>query len=90
MIKIKQLDNELRIDGHTLPDVCASVSSITTTIVNCFEELCEKDEFSFELNSGHCFIKVLKSTPITDKLYNVLVTELKDLSEEFPDNVEIN
>lgn len=90
MIKVTQLDNELRINGHTLPDICASVSSITTTIVNCFEELCDKDDYIFELDSGHCIIKVLKQTPITDKLYNILVTELKDLSTDYPDNVEIN
>jgi len=89
MIKIKRLDNELRIEGHTLPDICSAVSSITTTIINCFEELCDEDDYSFTLNSGHCIVKVLKNTPITDKLYNILVTELKDLSDDFPDNVEV-
>lgn len=89
MIKVQQLDKELRIEGHTLPDICSAVSSITTTIVNCFKELCDEDDYEFELNSGHCIVKVLKQTPTTNKLYNILVSELQDLSEEFPDNVGI-
>jgi uncharacterized protein YsxB (DUF464 family) len=89
MIKVKRLDKELRIEGHTLPDICSAVSSVTTTIVNCFEELCDKDEYEYTLSSGNCVIKVLKETPITNKLYNILVTELNDLSQDFPDSVEM-
>ena len=89
MIRVKKLDKELRIEGHTLPDVCSAVSSITTTIANCFHELCNEDEYEYELKSGCFIIKVLKETPITNKLYDILVTELKDLSDDFPDNVEV-
>jgi uncharacterized protein YsxB (DUF464 family) len=88
MIKIEKRENELHIVGHTLPDICAAVSSVTTTIINCMIELCDENDYEYEYSSGDCTIKVLKETDNSKKLFSILITELTDMTEDYPDYIK--
>lgn len=88
-VEIKDEENEIHIIGHTQPDICAAMSSVTTTIVNCLIALCDEDDYEYNYGSGECIIKIKNVTDITDNLFEVLLTEIKDLNEQYPDNVKI-
>jgi len=85
--------NELVIKGHADYDisgkdiVCAAVSSITITTINNIIAL--DDSISYEEKSGLLKIRIKKDTEINAKLLDNLVRMLKELSEEYPKNIEI-
>lgn len=87
MIKIKTEKDKIHIEGHTLPDICAAVSSVSTTIINCLIELCDEDDYKYEYSSGDCTIEFEKSSVHAMKFYDILLKELHDISDDYPDCV---
>ena len=96
MIKVivKEENNrikEVTIKGHALYDtlgkdiVCAAVSSIVITTVNAIESICKG---SIECDESVFKIKVLKDDEITNKLLINMINLLKELSEEYPENIK--
>lgn len=98
MIKVRvkrqnQKVYEVVIKGHADYDdigkdiVCAAVSSMAITTVNGIVAL--DDSIDYEENSGLLKIRVKEDTDINNKLLDNLVRMLKELSEQYPKNIEI-
>ena len=99
MIKIKLLKsndniNGIIITGHANYDdygkdiVCAAASSIATTTVNGVLAF-DKESLSYEVSEKGLIIKVNDTHDITQTLINNMVNLLKDLEEQYPENIEV-
>lgn len=95
MIKVKVEEknkevNKVMITGHALYDdygkdiVCASVSSIVITTVNAILRI-EKDAIFVE--EEPFVIEVKKSTEITKKLIENMISLLRELERDYPKNI---
>lgn len=93
-ISIKEKNNnieEISITGHAMYDdfgkdiVCSSVSSIVITTVNAIERI-DKESISYTENPFS--LKVLKSSDITNKLIDNMISLLKELTEQYPKNIK--
>ena len=95
MIKVKFEEknkevNKVMITGHALYDdygkdiVCASVSSIVITTVNAILRV-EKDAIFVE--EKPFVIEVKKSTEITKKLIENMISLLRELERDYPKNI---
>ncbi len=99
MIKVKVQNNKSKIDnisilGHALYDdygkdiVCSSVSSIVITTVNGISEINDKYLTVEEVKDG-MIIKILNEDKTCDKLIKNMLSLLSELSESYPENIEV-
>lgn len=93
-ISIKEENERIKevvIKGHALYDtlgkdiVCAAVSSIVITTVN---GILSMDKDAINCDEKVFVINVLKDDEVTNKLINNMVNLLKELSEEYPNNIK--
>lgn len=95
MIKVRVVEknkevNKVMIIGHALYDdygkdiVCASVSSVVITTVNAILRI-DKDAIFVE--EKPFVIEVKKSTEITKKLVENMISLLKELERDYPKNI---
>ena len=99
MIKVKVQNNKSKIDnisilGHALYDdygkdiVCSSVSSIVITTVHGIAEINDKYLTIEEVKDG-MIIKILNEDKTCDKLIKNMLALLSELSESYPENIEV-
>ena len=99
MIKVKIEKNNAEIKkitmtGHAMYDdygkdiVCAAASSIATTTVNGILAL-NKESLSYEVSDKGLIIEVKTTDEIIQTLINNMVNLLKDLEEQYPENIEV-
>lgn len=94
MIKCYIKDTTIRISGHANYDeygkdiVCASVSSIVTTVVNCIMSI-DKESISYFDDGNVITITKVNSNDIVDKLLNTMIEMLKDLENQYNKNIKI-
>ena len=99
MIKVRVLSNKNKINtisilGHALYDdygkdiVCSSVSSIVTTTVNGIYEI-DKEYLNLEEVKDGMIITILNEDKVCDKLIKNMLSLLSELSESYPENIEI-
>lgn len=99
MIKVKVQNNKSKIDnisilGHALYDdygkdiVCSSVSSIVITTVNGISEINDKYLTVEEVKDG-MIIRILNEDKTCDKLIKNMLSLLSELSESYPENIEV-
>ena len=94
MIKCLISKNTIKISGHANYDdfgkdiVCASVSSIITTVVNCIMNI---DESSITYSDDGNLITITKihSNNVVDTLLNTMIEMLKDLENQYNKNIKI-
>ena len=98
MIKVKLLKNdsnlnEIIIKGHAMYDdfgkdiVCAAVSSTVITSINACLSI---DNNSLDYNeSDGLEIKVKKNDVITNKIIENMISNLKQLEDAYPKNIQI-
>lgn len=86
--------NEIRIDGHSGYDemgkdiVCAAVSSIVITTVNAILKI---DEKSLEyVQDESLTITIKKHTKTIDLLIENMLDMLRELEEQYSENISIN
>ena len=94
MIKVKISKDSITIKGHALFDdygkdiVCSSVSSIVTTTVNaCL--MFDKKSIKYVVKHGLLKITVLKKDDTTKKLLENMINLLKDLSNDYKENIKV-
>ena len=98
MIKIKIKKNkdiieEVIITGHAnyadygKDIVCAAVSSIALTTCNGIISL--EDSILVKEESGKLDIKILNDTDINQKLLDNMIVMFKELTNQYPKNIEI-
>ena len=95
MIKVKvnyennKIDN-ISIKGHAMYDdfgkdiVCASVSSIVITTVNAILKV-EDKSISYD---DSFYLKVLKDNSVVEILLENMISMLKELETDYPDNIK--
>jgi len=94
MIKVNVKTNHLSIKGHANFDeygkdiVCASVSSIVTTSVNDMKTVNEKS-ISYADDGNEIIIQLTEYDELVLKLFKNLVLLLKNLAEDYPQNIKI-
>lgn len=78
------------IKGHSQPDICSSVSSIMYTTVNALQKFDEKC-FSFydDETDDSVTIRIFKHNKTIDTLFDNMLDLFKDLSEQYPKEVEV-
>ncbi len=94
VIKENNFLKEITIKGHANYDdygkdiVCASVSSMVITTVNGILSI-DKDVIDVIEKNGFTKIEVIKNTLVADNLLNNLIDLLKELEEQYPENIQI-
>lgn len=88
MIKIEQKDNVIIIKGHSLPNICAAVSSVVYTTANAIlthMEIGNKDgQCTFEDNLEDDFFKITidKKDYFVDLLIENMFNSFYDICEQ--------
>ncbi len=80
MISIKHNEDCIIISGHSIPEVCASVSSIMYTCVNILEKS-DESCVGFSDNGDVVTISFKKDDWLTKIVKDVFLTEILDLEE---------
>lgn len=82
-IKITKYKNKVRITGHSMPHVCAGISSVVYTSVNMITQLVSPDAITFEDNNDEDFILInIKSRK---KLVKQAITVMMQMFEDIAD-----
>ena len=99
MIKVKVCKNDsiykkIELLGHAMYDdygkdiVCAAVSSITTTTVNGILAL-NKNSLSYMVSKKGLSIDIKNTDETTQILIGNMVSLLKELEVNYPENIEV-
>lgn len=101
MIKVKvvkDLENanyeKITITGHAMYDdfgkdiVCSSVSSIVTTTVNGILAL-DLDSLNCNVKEGNVVIDKINKSHTTKTLLDNMINLLKELENNYPDNIQV-
>ena len=94
MIKVKYTKDTITISGHANFDnygkdiVCASVSSIVITSVNDMF-IVDNNAVVYTDNGKEMIIKIIKDNELLKKLFNNLISLLKNLAEDYPNNIKL-
>ncbi len=95
MIKINVQKNHIDIKGHAMYDdygkdiVCAAVSSVVITTINAVSSL-DENAIKYEINEGYISIDIIKESETTRKLITNMIKILKDLKQDYQENIKIN
>ena len=94
MIKVIKKNEVIEISGHANYDefgkdiVCASVSSIVMTTVNSILSI-DDSSINYVDDGDKIIIKKLNDNDIVDKLLNTMILILKDLEEQYKENIKV-
>ncbi len=94
MIKVLKRGNIFTISGHAdyanygQDIVCASVSSVVMTIVNCIMNI-DKTSIEYIDDSRSIVIKKINDNDIVDILLNTMLEILKDLENQYKENIKV-
>ena len=94
MIKIYINENEIRIKGHANYNefgkdiVCASVSTVIYTTINYIMNI-DKNSIEYTDNSNVITITKINSNEVVDILLNTMIEILKDLENQYKENIKI-
>ena len=94
MIKVFVSKEKIELHGHSGYDivgkdiVCSAVSSIVTTTINGILSI-NRDALKYSYKNDVMTIEIIKSDNVTDKLINNMLDLLKDLSKDYPKNINI-
>lgn len=89
-----KLIKEFNILGHAnyaeygMDVVCAAVSSIVTTTVNAVL-MFNKNYIVYENKDDRFHIKVNENNEVTNNLFFNMLNMLKELMDDYPDNIKI-
>ncbi len=94
MIKVIKKNKIIEISGHAGYDefgkdiVCASVSSVIMTTVNSIMNI-DNSSISYMDDGNKIIIEKLNDNDIVDKLLNTMILILKDLEEQYKENIKV-
>ena len=94
MIKVFVSKDKIELHGHSGYDVigkdivCSAVSSIVTTTINGILSI-NSDALKYSYKNDVMTIEIIKRDNVTDKLINNMLDLLKDLSKDYPKNINI-
>ena len=96
MIKVNIYGNNDKIElvGHALFDdygkdiVCAGVSSVVTTTINAILTF-DENYINYQNTKDKFIIEVNNHNEIVDNLINNMLDMLKNIEEDYPNNIKI-
>lgn len=89
MIKVIMDENSVDITGHSRPDICASMSTLTYAIVSCLDKTCSS-EFTWSDDGKEMKINLLKGhSKVAEDLFSVLISGITDLYKQYGDCVNV-
>lgn len=95
MIKVYIKKNEIKVVGHSIPDICAAISSAMYITANNLLDMqllgIDNGKFTIHdnIDDDYMLIKIEKHSKITDVLMNTLKNGLRDIAEDSNGLVEI-
>lgn len=94
MIKVIYNDNTIKISGHAdyaeygKDIVCASVSSIITTVVNCVMNI-DKDSITYQDDGKTIIITKINKNEVVNTIFTTMIDILKDLENQYKENIKV-
>ena len=94
MIKVNIKNNIITMTGHAEYDdygkdiVCSAASSIVTTTINGILSI-DKEALTYQVTKKGLTINVCKQDKIPETLICNMISLLKELEENYKDNIEI-
>ena len=94
MIKVIYNDNTVRVSGHAnyaeygKDIVCASVSSIITTVVNCIMNL-DKTSITYQDDGKTIIITKINNSEVVNTIFATMIDILKDLENQYKENIKV-
>lgn len=94
MIKVVYNDNTIKISGHAdyaeygKDIVCASVSSIITTVVNCVMNI-DKDSITYQDDGKTIIITKINKNEVVNTIFTTMIDILKDLENQYKENIKV-
>ena len=94
MIKVIYNDNTIKVSGHAnyaeygKDIVCASVSSIITTIVNCIMNL-DKSSITYQDDGKTIIITKINNNEVVNTIFATMIDILKDLENQYKENIKV-
>ena len=94
MIKVIYNDNTVRVSGHAnyaeygKDIVCASVSSIITTVVNCIMKL-DKTSITYQDDGKTIIITKINNNEVVNTIFATMIDILKDLENQYKENIKV-
>ena len=94
MIKVNIKDAVITVSGHAnyadygKDIVCASVSSLIISTVNAVLKF-DKKAISYREEKNLLVINILKKDEITTKLIGNMIDMLKELEDQYPENIKL-
>jgi uncharacterized protein len=86
---------EIKLSGHALfaemgqDIVCASATTAAIVTANGIERLYGQDAITSKASSGVIHLIIKKSNDVIELLLDNLINSLKDLENQYPDNIKI-
>lgn len=94
MIKVIYNSNTIKISGHAnyadygKDIVCASVSSIVATVVNCVMNL-DKDSITYQDDGKTIIITKINNNEVVNTIFATMIDILKDLENQYKENIKV-
>ena len=94
VVKENSLYKKIELLGHAMYDdygkdiVCSACSSIVTTSVNGILSL-NNESLSYQVGKDGMTIEVKNFDEVTQKLIDNMVSLLKELEENYPENIKV-
>ena len=94
MIRVVIKDNTIKVSGHAnyadygKDIVCASVSSVIATVVNCIMNI-DKDSITYQDNGEYITISRINNNEVVAVIIATMIDILKDLEKQYKENIKV-
>ena len=94
MIRVVIKDNIIKVSGHAnyadygKDIVCASVSSVIATIVNCIMNV-DKDSITYQDDGKTIIITKINNNEVVNTIFATMIDILKDLENQYKENIKV-
>ena len=94
MIKVIYNDNTIKVSGHAnyaeygKDIVCASVSSVIATIVNCIMNI-DKSSITYQDDGKTIIITKINNNDVVNTIFATMIDILKDLENQYKENIKV-
>ena len=94
MIKVIYNNGTVKVSGHAgyaeygKDIVCASVSSVIATIVNCIMNI-DKDSITYQDDGKTIIITKINNNEVVNTIFTTMIDILKDLENQYKENIKV-
>ena len=94
MIKVIYNNDTVKVSGHARyaeygkDIVCASVSSVIATIVNCIMNI-DKDSITYQDDGKTIIITKINNNEVVNTIFATMIDILKDLENQYKENIKV-